>query len=87
MRYPEAKSSTCVNLATALGQMGKRVLLIDSDLRKPTGHQRFKLDSRLSSYLTYQAELEEAVQETHLKNVQMLTAGPIPPNPVETISK
>ena len=84
----EAKSSTCVNLATALGQMGKRVLLIDSDLRKPTGHQRFKLDNSvgLSSYLTYQAELEEAVQETHLKNVRMLTAGPIPPNPVELLA-
>ncbi|WGZ91690.1 MAG: polysaccharide biosynthesis tyrosine autokinase [Candidatus Thiocaldithrix dubininis] len=84
----EAKSSICVNLATALGMLGKRVLLIDADLRKPTGHQRLKLDNSvgLSSYLTYQVELEEAIQATSLKNVQMLTAGPISPNPVELLA-
>lgn len=84
----EAKSSTCINLATVLGQANKRVLLVDADLRKPTLHQRFKLDNSigLSNYLTHQADLQDAIQSTIIPNVSIITAGPLTPNPVEVLS-
>lgn len=84
----EAKSSTCVNLATVLAQSGKRVLLVDADLRKPTAHKRLKLDNTLglSNYLTHQASIDEVIQSLEIENVSIITAGPISPNPVELLS-
>lgn len=84
----EAKSSTCINLATVLAQANKRVLLVDADLRKPTLHQRFKLDNSigLSNYLTHQADIHDATQSTIIPNVSVITAGPLTPNPVEVLS-
>lgn len=84
----EAKSSTCINLATALAQAGKRVLLVDADLRKPTVHQRFKLDNSqgLSNFLTHQAETYDVLQDTSIPGVTVITAGPLSPNPAELLS-
>lgn len=84
----EAKSSTCINLATVLAQSGKRVLLVDADLRKPTTHQCFKLDNSVgfSSYLTHQADAAEVIQPTPIEGVSVITAGPLSPNPVELLS-
>ena len=84
----EAKSSTCVNLATVLAQSGKRVLLVDADLRRPTAHKRLKLDNTLglSNYLTDQADIDEVIQTTAIENISIITAGPISPNPVELLS-
>ena len=84
----EGKSSSCMNLATAFAQSSARVLVIDADLRKPTAHKRLKLDNSLglSNFLTYQASIEEVVQETLIPGVSAVTAGPLSPNPSELLS-
>ena len=84
----EGKSSSCMNLATAFAQSNSRILLIDADLRKPTAHKRLKLDNSkgLSNYLTYQASLDEVIQETMIPGVSVITAGPLSPNPSELLS-
>ncbi|MGG1593049.1 CpsD/CapB family tyrosine-protein kinase [Terribacillus saccharophilus] len=83
----EGKSSTTANLGVVFAQQGKRVLLIDGDLRKPTVHYTFKLDNRtgLSTVLVGEKILEESVKETDVPNLEILTCGPIPPNPSELL--
>ncbi|PAD22641.1 capsular biosynthesis protein [Terribacillus saccharophilus] len=83
----EGKSSTTANLAVVFAQQGKKVLLIDADLRKPTVHYTFKLDNRagLSTVLVGEKPLEEATKETDVPNLDILTCGPIPPNPSELL--
>jgi capsular exopolysaccharide synthesis family protein len=83
----EGKSSTTANLSVVFAQQGKRVLLIDGDLRKPTVHYTFKLDNRigLSTVLVGEKALEETVKETDVPNLDILTCGPIPPNPSELL--
>jgi len=83
----EGKSSTTANLGVVFAQQGKRVLLIDGDLRKPTVHYTFKLDNRtgLSTVLVGEKTLEETVKETDVPNLEILTCGPIPPNPSELL--
>lgn len=84
----EGKSTTASNLAVAYAQQGKRVLIIDTDMRRPTVHYTFRVANGLglSSLLTRQAELEKAVLPTKVENLSILTAGPIPPNPAELLS-
>ncbi|MGV6852262.1 MAG: polysaccharide biosynthesis tyrosine autokinase, partial [bacterium] len=84
----EAKSSTCINLATTFAQSGKRILVVDADLRKPTSHKRLKLDNSqgLSNYLTGQNALDDVIQPTKIDNVFVITAGPLAPNPAELLS-
>ena len=84
----EGKSSTCLNLATAFAQSGKRVLLVDADLRKPTIHKRLKLANSegLSNYLTGQASADMVIQESMIEGVSVVTAGPTAPNPAELLS-
>lgn len=83
----EGKSTTTGNLAVVFAQQGKTVLLIDADLRKPTVHYTFKLSNTtgLTSVLTNQVELMEAVNKTDEDNLYVLPSGPIPPNPSELL--
>ncbi|MEC0304544.1 CpsD/CapB family tyrosine-protein kinase [Terribacillus saccharophilus] len=83
----EGKSSTTANLGVVFAQQGKKVLLIDGDLRKPTVHYTFKLDNRagLSTVLVGEKTLLETVKETDVPNLEILTCGPIPPNPSELL--
>ncbi|AST08054.1 capsular biosynthesis protein [Anoxybacillus flavithermus] len=83
----EGKSTTVANLAVVFAQQGKKVLLIDADLRKPTVHYTFRKDNHvgLTNVLTKQAALHIAVKETEVENLFVLTSGPIPPNPAELL--
>lgn len=81
----EGKSTTAANLAVVFSQQGKNVLLVDADLRKPTVHYTFNLTNTfgLTSVLTRQISIEEAIVESNSSNLCLLSSGPIPPNPAE----
>jgi capsular exopolysaccharide synthesis family protein len=84
----EGKSTTVANLAVVFAQLGKKVLLIDADLRKPTVHRTFGVNNLFgfTTVLTKQATLEKTVLETDEENLFILTSGPVPPNPAELLS-
>lgn len=83
----EGKTFTAVSLAITLAQSGKRVLIVDADMRRPRIHKVFKIRPPvgLTSVLIGEATLEEAVCETEVPNLFVLPCGPIPPNPGELI--
>ena len=83
----EGKSTTIANLGVVLAQQGKKVLIADTDLRKPTVHYTFRvMNTRgLTNVLTRQAELTEVTTATEVPNLDVLTSGPVPPNPSELL--
>ncbi|WP_309120837.1 CpsD/CapB family tyrosine-protein kinase [Paenibacillus sp.] len=84
----DGKSTTASNLGVVYAQAEKKTLIIDADLRKPTMHHFFMLSNRggLTSVLTNQSKFESVVRDTSTPNLQVLTSGPIPPNPSELLS-
>ena len=84
----EGKTATTVNLAVVLAQLGRRVLVVDGDLRRPRIHTVFQASNRvgLVNCLTAHLDLDSAVQETEVPNLYTVTAGPIPPNPSELLA-
>lgn len=83
----EGKSTTSANLAVVFSQQGKKTLLIDADMRKPTVHYTFSITNTigLTNVLTRKMKLMDAINETEDKNLFVLSSGPIPPNPAELL--
>jgi capsular exopolysaccharide synthesis family protein len=83
----EGKTATAANLAIVLAQLGRQVLIVDCDLRKPRLHQVFRVSNRagLVNQLTSSSE-PEAIFATEVPNLWITPSGPIPPNPSELLS-
>ncbi|MEM6456381.1 MAG: polysaccharide biosynthesis tyrosine autokinase [Acidobacteriota bacterium] len=84
----EGKTATSTNLAIVLSQLGRRVLIIDCDLRRPRMHKVFGLSNRIGlvSHLTGPVEPQDLYNKTEVPNLYVCTSGPIPPNPSELLA-
>lgn len=85
----EGRSYLAANLAVVFSQLGERTLLIDADLRTPRQHDLFKLKNStgLSTLLAGRARDEAIIRITDLTSLYVLSAGPVPPNPLELLSR
>ena len=79
----EGKSTVSANLAAAIAQLGRRVLLVDADMRCPVQHHIWNINNvaGLSNVIVSQTEFQNTVQEV-MTNLDVLTAGVMPPNPM-----
>ncbi|MFW6067499.1 MAG: polysaccharide biosynthesis tyrosine autokinase, partial [Myxococcota bacterium] len=83
----EGKTTIAISLATVVAQTGRRVLLVDTDLRRPRLHRVFNVSAQqgITSYLVGDRSIEETAVETEIPNLSVLPCGPIPPNPSEML--
>jgi polysaccharide biosynthesis transport protein len=84
----DGKSLTAANLSIALARAGKKVILIDGDLHRPSQHRLFNLYNNIgvtTALLAEAAELDQLLQPTLVPGLSVLTSGPLPPNPAELL--
>lgn len=83
----EGKTSTVSELAKIIAQSGKKVILLDMDMRRSTIHEKFALPNEegTSTLLAGKNSLDEVIQTTKQENLDVITSGPIPPNPSELL--
>lgn len=88
-RESEGKTYCSVNLAAAMANSRRRTVLIDADMRRPKVATYFQLenDKGLSNYLIGESSLKEIINETGIKGYDVITSGPIPPNPLDLIGQ
>ena len=84
----DGKTTVASNVAVTWAQAGKSVLYVDADLRRSTAHSTFDLlNTRgLTTILASKAQPKDIVQKTFVENLEVLTAGPVPPNPADLLS-
>lgn len=83
----EGKSTVAANLAVTVAQSGREVVVVDCDLRLPTVHKLFDLPNKrgLTNVLAGEVQVDEAIQYSAFSRVQVVTSGPLPPNPTELL--
>ncbi len=83
----EGKSTSCIFLGVAMAQSGNRVLLLDTDMRRPRLHKAFGVpnDVGISSLVVGEGTLDKAIKSTEVPNLFLLPCGPLPPNPAELL--
>ena len=83
----EGKSTVSGNLAVTVAQSGREVVVVDCDLRLPTVHKMFDLPNKrgLTNILAGEVSVDEAIQYSAFPRVQVITSGPLPPNPTELL--
>ncbi len=84
----EGKTTTSYAIAQGFARMGRKVLLVDVDLRRPSVHRRLELDNEkgMSTLLTNQDSIDHVIKPSGLKNLDVITSGPVPPSPTELIA-
>jgi len=83
----EGKTFISANLAAIIATLGKKVLLVVLDLRKPRAHKIFGIvsDEGISKFLIGESKIEDILVKTEVENLWYTPAGPVPPNPAELI--
>lgn len=83
----EGKSTVMCNLAVTMAQSGKKVLLLDCDLRKPTVHKKFLIPNGegLTNILANNKKIGDVIKILNIPNLFVITSGPTPPNPAELL--
>lgn len=84
----EGKTATAANLAVVMAQLGRNVLIVDGDLRKPRQHQLFRSSNRsgLVNHLVGDTEAKDVIFRTEIPHLYICPSGPTPPNPSELLS-
>jgi polysaccharide biosynthesis transport protein len=84
----EGKTTISSNISISLTQLGKKILMIDGDLRRPCLHRVFSISNRigLSAYLQEDCEWEDIVQPSNVPGLDVIVCGERPPNPAELLS-
>lgn len=84
----EGKSTTVANLAVVTAQAGHKVILVDCDLRRPCLHKMLEItnDMGFTNCIMSEIEPERVARSSSIPNLQVLTSGPIPPNPAEVLN-
>jgi len=83
----EGKTTTAVSLGIAMAQSGNRVLVVDTDMRRPRLHRAFGVSNEvgLSTAVVGETRIESCVKSTEVPNLWVLPCGPVPPNPAEML--
>ena len=82
------KSIVSANIAITYAQAGYKTLIIDGDMRKPTQQYNFETANYdgLSNLIISKSDFDKAIRSTRVENLDLLTSGPVPPNPSELIA-